>query len=93
VHHVVMNVVMHDVMASHATVVSALGLHGYCLGAIRGGFRVSRGLLGARGGSLRGGGRLLSRTGGGFSARRGRSGLRGRSLSLLRGILTGASGK
>jgi hypothetical protein len=91
VHHVMMNVVMHDVMARHSTMVSALGLHGDCLGAIRGGFRVSRGLLGTCGGGLRGGSRLLSRTGGSFSARRGRGGLRGRSLSLLCGVLTGAS--
>lgn len=88
-HHVVMNHVM-DVMVNHATMMSTLGLHGDCIGAIRSGFRVSRGLLGARGGSLRSGGRLLSRAGGSFSARRGRSGLRGRSLSLLRGVLTGA---
>jgi hypothetical protein len=90
VHHVVMNDVV-DVMVNDATVMSTLGLHRDRIGAIRSGFRVSRGLLGARGGSLRSGGRLLSRVGGSFSARRGRGSLRGRSLSFLRGVLTGAS--
>lgn len=86
-----MNDVM-DMMVNDVTV-STLSLHGDCIGAIRSGFRVSRGLLGARGSSLRSGGRLLSRAGGSFSARRGRSGLRGRSLGLLRSVLTGASSK
>jgi hypothetical protein len=91
VHHVVMNDVV-DMMMNDATVMPALGLHRDRIGAIRSSFRVSGGLLGARGGSLRSGGRLLSRAGGSFSARCGRGGLRGRSLRLLRGVLASASG-
>ena len=87
----VMNMVHHMMM--HRVMLTAFGLHGDRLCAIRSGLRISRGLLGARGSRLRGGGRLLRRVGGSFSARRRGSGLRGRRLSLLRGILPSASSK
>ncbi len=64
-HHVVMNMVHH--MMTHV-MATAFSLHGDRLSAIRSGLRISRGLLGARSGSLRGGGRLLRRVGGSFSA-------------------------
>jgi hypothetical protein len=86
----VMNV-MHDVMVHH--VMATLSLHRDRFSAIRSSLRISRGLLGARRSSLRGGGRLLRRVGRSFSARRRGGSLRGRRLSLLRGVLPGASGK
>jgi hypothetical protein len=66
VHHMMMNMVHHVMM--HHVMATALGLHRDRLSTIRSGFRISRGLLGARSGSLRGGGRLLRRVGGSFSA-------------------------
>jgi hypothetical protein len=66
VHHVMMNMVHHVMM--HHVMAAAFSLHGNRLSAIRSGFRISRGLLGARSGSLRGGSRLLRRVGGSFSA-------------------------
>ncbi len=86
-----MNMVHHVMM--HHVMATAFGLHGDRLSAIRSGLRISGGLLGARSGRLRSGGRLLRRVGGSFSARRRRSGLRGRSLRLLRGVLSSASGE
>ncbi len=86
----VMNV-MHDVMMHH--VMATFGLHGDRFSAICSGLRVSRGLLGAGGGSLRGRGRLLRRAGGSFSTLRRGGSLRGRRLGFLRGVLTGASSK
>jgi hypothetical protein len=88
-HHMVVHVV-HDVMAN---AMATFGFHGDCFGAICGGLRVSRGLLGARGGSLGGCGRLLRRTGGSLGALGRGSGLGGSGLRLLRSILTGASSK
>jgi hypothetical protein len=91
VHHMMMNMVHHVMM--HHVMPAAFSLHGDSLSAIRSGLRISRGLLGARSGSLRGGGRLLRRIGGSFSALcRGRC-LGGRRLGLLRGVLSGASSK
>ena len=90
-HHVVMNMV-HGVMTRRA-MATAFGLHGDRLSAIRSSLGVRRGLLGARGGSLRRSGRLLCRVGGSFSARRRTGGLRGSRLGLLRSVLTGASSK
>ena len=89
-HHVVMNM-MHVVMMVVHHMMAGFGFHGDRLSAIRSCLRVSRGLLGARGSSLRGGGRLLRRIGGGLSAL-GRGGsLCGGRLGLLRGVLTSAS--
>jgi len=85
-----MNMV-NDVMMHH--VMATFGLHGDRVSAIGSGLCISRGLLGARGGSLRRSGRLLRRVGGSFSALRRRSGLCSRRLRLLRGVLTGASSK
>lgn len=65
-HHMVMNM-MHYVMM-HVMAATTFGLHGDRLSAIRSGLRISRGLLGARGGSLRSRGRLLRRVSGSFSA-------------------------
>jgi hypothetical protein len=74
----VMNMVHHMMMH---VMLTAFGLHGDRLCAIRSGLRISRG------------GRLLRRVGGSFSARRRGSGLRGRGLRLLRGVLSRASSK
>ena len=87
----VMNMV-HDVVMHHV-MATAFGLHRDRLSAIRSGLCISRGLLGPRGGSLRGSGRLLRRIGGSLSALRRGSGLRGRRLRLLRGVLSSASSK
>jgi hypothetical protein len=86
----VMNMVHHMMMH---VMLTAFGLHGDRLCAIRSGLRISRGLLGARSSRLRGGSRLLRRVGGSFSTRRRGSGLRGRGLRLLRGVLSRASSK
>jgi hypothetical protein len=91
VHHMVMNV-MDDVMVHHV-MATTLGLHSDRLSAIRGGLGVSRSLLSARSGSLRGSGRLPRRSGGSLSALRRGGSLRSRRLGLLRGVLTGASSK
>jgi hypothetical protein len=87
----VMNV-MNDVMVHHV-MATTLGLHCDRLSAISGGLGVSRGLLGARSGSLCGSGRLLRRIGSSLSTLRRGSSLRSRRLGLLRGVLTGASSK
>ncbi len=67
VHHMVMNMTI-DVMV-HATMAS-FGLRGDRLSAIGGSFRVRRGLLGASGCGLCGGGGLLRGTSGSFGALR-----------------------
>jgi hypothetical protein len=83
--------VMHDVMMYH--VMATTGLHGDRLSAIRSGLRISRGLLGARGRSLRGSGRLLRRVGGRLCALGRGSSLRSRRLGLLGSVLSSASSK
>jgi hypothetical protein len=91
VHHVMMHMVDHVMM--HHVMAATLGFHGDCFSAIGGSLCISRGLLGARRGSLRRGSRLLRRVGGSFSALRGRCRLSGCGLRLLRGVLSGASSK
>jgi hypothetical protein len=87
----VMNMVHHVMM--HVMTATALSFHRYRLSAICSGLRISRGLLSACGGGLRGGGRLLRRIGGSFSALCRGSGLRSCRLSLLRGVLPTASNR
>jgi hypothetical protein len=90
VHDVVMNV-MHHMMMHRVVAAATFGFHGDRFGAISGGFRISGGLLGTRGRSLRGGCRLLRGIGGSLSGLRRGPGLRGGRLRFLRRVLPGAS--
>jgi hypothetical protein len=90
VHHVMVNMVHHVMMHRMAT---TFGLHCDRLSAISGGLCVSSGLLGTSRCGLGGGGRLLGGIGRSFSALRRGGSLLGRRLSLLSGVLTGASSK